>query len=289
MIDLHLHSTASDGTCSPEELAERGRSLAVMALTDHDCTDGCARFLAACGRDTRDSPVQVRLPGVELSVDPGEGYGQFHLLGLGIDFDVPALTAFLERIRAGRVERNVKMMEKLTALGMPVSMEEAQRFAGGQIVARPHIARVLMEKGFAKSVSDAFARFVGSKAVAYVSRYRPSQEEAIEVIHAAHGAAVMAHPRFWTSDARLLADGLARLKDLGLDGVEAVYQGNLPMETPMHLRLAREAGLAVTAGSDFHGANKPSVTLGMDVGGDEAFLAPFLDALARRGCHFLQN
>jgi predicted metal-dependent phosphoesterase TrpH len=99
----------------------------------------------------------------------------------------------------------------------------------------------------------------------------------------------MAHPRFWTSDARLLADGLARLKDLGLDGVEAVYQGNLPLETPMHLRIAREAGLAVTAGSDFHGANKPSVALGMDVGDDEAFLAPFRDALAKRGCHFLQN
>ena len=146
-----------------------------------------------------------------------------------------------------------------------------------------------MEKGCAKSVSDAFERFIGPKAVAYVSRYRPSQEEAIEVIHAAHGAAVMAHPRFWTSDARLLAAGFARLKDIGLDGVEAVYQANLPLETPMHLRLAREAGLAVTAGSDFHGANKPSVSLGMDVGGDESFLAPFLDALARRGCHFLQN
>ena len=99
----------------------------------------------------------------------------------------------------------------------------------------------------------------------------------------------MAHPRFWASDARLLADGFARLKDLDLDGVEAVYQGNLPLETPMHLRLAREAGLAVTAGSDFHGSNKPSVSLGMDVGDEASFLAPLLDALVRRGCHFLQE
>ena len=208
MIDLHLHSTASDGTCPPEELAERGRSLSVMALTDHDCTDGCARFLSAC----RQLGVSgLRLPGIELSVDPGEGYGQFHMLGLGIDSDAPALTTFLERIRAGRVERNVRMMEKLTALGMPVSLEEARRYAGGEIVARPHIARVLIEKGFATGVKDAFERFIGPRAVAYVSRYRPSQAEAIEVIHAAHGVAVMAHPRFWTSDARLLADGLARL------------------------------------------------------------------------------
>ena len=100
MIDLHLHSTASDGTCAPEELAERGRSLAVMALTDHDNTDGCARFLAAC----RQLGVSgLRLPGIELSVDPGEGYGQFHMLGLGIDFDAPVLATFLARIRAGRL------------------------------------------------------------------------------------------------------------------------------------------------------------------------------------------
>ncbi len=284
MIDLHLHSTASDGTCTPEELAERGRAFTVMALTDHDNTDGCARFLAACGRL---GVAGLRLPGIELSVDPGAGYGQFHMLGLGIDPDAPALSEFLARIRAGRAERNLKMLEKLAALGLPVGEDEVRRHAGGEIVARPHIARALVEKGFAKSVADAFERFVGKGAAAYVSRYRPSQAEAIEVIHAAHGAAVMAHPRFWTSDARLLAEGFARLKDLGLDGVEAVYQANLPLETPMHLRLARAAGLAVTAGSDFHGANKASITLGMDVGDDEAFLAPFRDALARRGSHFV--
>ena len=98
----------------------------------------------------------------------------------------------------------------------------------------------------------------------------------------------MAHPRFWTSDARLLAEGFARLKDLGLDGVEAVYQANLPLETPMHLRLARAAGLAVTAGSDFHGANKSAITLGMDVEDEESFLAPLFVALAKRGCHFVK-
>ncbi|MBQ6010088.1 MAG: PHP domain-containing protein [Kiritimatiellae bacterium] len=288
MIDLHVHSTASDGTCTPEELAERGRPFTVMALTDHDNTDGCARFLAACGRDKRDPPAGVRLPGIELSVEPGVGYGQFHMLGLGIDPDAPCLSGFLARIRAGREERNVRMVERLTSLGLPVTMDEVRRHAGGEIVARPHIARVLVEKGYAKSLNDAFARYVGKGGLAYVSRYRPSQEEAIEVIHAAHGAAVMAHPRFWTSDARLLAEGFARLKDLGLDGVEAVYQANLPLETPMHLRLARAAGLAVTAGSDFHGANKSAITLGMDVEDEESFLAPLFAALAKRGSHFVK-
>ena len=281
MIDLHVHSTASDGTCPPEELAGRGRSFSVMALTDHDNTDGCARFLAAC----RELGVSgMRLTGVELSVAPGAGYGQFHMLGLGVDPNEPDFAAFLERIRAGRAERNVRMLEKLASLGMPVAMEEVRRHAGGEVVARPHIARVLIEKGFAANVKDAFEKFLGPKAVAYVSRYRPSPEEAIEAIHAAHGVAVLAHPRFWSSDAKMLAEGFARLKDAGLDGVEAVYQANLPLETPLHLRLAREAGLAVTAGSDFHGANKSSVTLGMDVGDEEEFLAPLLSALAKRGC-----
>ena len=288
MIDLHVHSTASDGTCTPEELAEKGRPFTVMALTDHDNTDGCARFLAACGRDKRDPPVGVRLPGIELSVDPGAGYGQFHMLGLGIDFDNADLSGFLARIRAGREERNVKMLDRLTALGMPVTMDEVRRYAGGEVVARPHIARVLIEKGFATNVKDAFERYLGPKAVAYVSRYRPLQEEAIEVIHAAHGAAVMAHPRFWSSDAKMLAEGFVRLRDVGLDGVEAVYQANLPLETPLHLRLAREAGLAVTAGSDFHGANKSAITLGMDVGDEETFLAPLFTALAKWDCNFVK-
>ena len=288
MIDLHVHSTASDGTCTPEELAERGRPFTVMALTDHDNTNGCARFLAACGRDERDPSARVRLPGIELSVEPGAGYGQFHMLGLGIDPDAPSLSGFLARIRAGREERNVRMVERLTSLGLPVTMDEVRRHAGGEIVARPHIARVLVEKGYAKSLNDAFARYVDKGGLAYVSRYRPSQEEAIEVIHAAHGAAVMAHPRFWTSDARLLAEGFARLKDLGLDGVEAVYQANLPLETPMHLRLARAAGRAVTAGSASHGAHTSAGTPRMAVEGEDAFLAPLFAALAKRGCHFVK-
>ena len=285
MIDLHVHSTASDGTFTPEELAEKGKAFSVMALTDHDNTDGCARFLDACARL---NVAGLRLPGIELSIDPGEGYGIFHLLGLGIDPEAPCLTAFLDRIRAGRNARNRQMLDKLTALGMPVSEEEVARYANGQIVARPHIARVLMDKGFVKDVKDAFNRFLGKGAAAYVSRYRPSQEEAIAVIHGAHGAAVMAHPRFWSSDATALRDGFARLKGMGLDGVEAVYQANEPLETPMHLRLAREVGLAVSAGSDFHGANKPTVPFGMSVENEEEFLAPLMESLARRGSNFVK-
>ncbi len=277
MIDFHVHSTASDGTVPPEELAERGRDFTAMALTDHDNCDGCARFLAACERL---GVTGRRLAGIELNVEPGAGNGEFHMLGLGIDPAASCLADFLEEIRAGRNERNAKMLAKLNGLGIPIAAEEVGKYANGKIVARPHFARVIVEKGFAESVADAFARYVGVGAPAYVTRYRPAQARAIDVIHRAGGVAVMAHPRYWTSDPDTLKAGLAHLKDLGLDGVEAEYQANAPEETILHLRTAYALGLAVTAGSDFHGANKPAITLGMAVADEEAFLAPFWDALA---------
>lgn len=276
MIDFHVHSTASDGTVPPEELAARSRDFTAMALTDHDNCDGCARFLAECERL---GVKGRRLAGIELNVEPGEGYGEFHMLGIGIDPDAPCLAEFLEEIRAGRKERNAKMIAKLNGLGIPITAEEVGKYANGEIVARPHFARVLVEKGFAESISDAFARYVDVGGLAYVTRYRPAQARAIEVIHRAGGVAVMAHPRYWTSDADYLKAGLARLKDIGLDGVEAEYQANTPEETILHLRTAYALGLAVTAGSDFHGANKPAITLGMSVADEEAFLEPFWDAL----------
>ena len=277
MIDFHVHSTASDGTVSPEELAERGRDFTAMALTDHDNCDGCARFLAACERL---GVTGRRLAGIELNVEPGGGNGEFHMLGLGIDPAAPCLADFLEEIRAGRNERNAKMLAKLNGLGIPIAAEEVGKYANGKIVARPHFARVIVEKGFAESVADAFARYVGVGAPAYVTRYRPAQARAIDIIHRAGGVAVMAHPRYWTSDPDTLKAGLAHLKDLGLDGVEAEYQANAPEETILHLRTAYALGLAVTAGSDFHGANKPTITLGMTVADEEEFLAPFWEALA---------
>ena len=276
MIDFHLHSTASDGTETPEALARMGRDFSAMALTDHDNCDGCKRFLSECERL---GVSGRRLAGIELSVEPGEGYRQFHMLGLGIDPAAPSLAGFLDEILAGRKERNAIMLAKLNGMGIPITMEEVGKYANGQIVARPHIARVLVEKGLAADVPDAFAKYVGKGAPAYATRFRPAQARAIDVIHRAGGVAVMAHPRFWTDDPDALKSGLARLKDIGLDGIEAEYQTNSREETILHLRTARSLGLAVTAGSDFHGRNKPN-TLGMEVADEESFLAPFWEALA---------
>jgi len=276
MIDFHVHSTSSDGTESPEALALAGRDFSAMALTDHDNCDGCRRFLAECERL---GVTQPRFAGIELSVEPGEGYRKFHMLGLGIDPEAPCLTDFLDDIRAGRDERNVQIIARLKELGVHIDLEDVSKYANGRIVARPHIARVLVEKGYVANIRDAFAQYVGDGAPAYVTRYHPAQERAIATIHAAGGVAIMAHPKFWTSDEQALRSGLSRLKDLGLDGIEAVYQANRMDETVLHLRAARDIGLAVTAGSDYHGANKPTISLGMEVADEETFLAPFRQAL----------
>ena len=276
MIDLHCHSICSDGTLSPEELAQRGRDFSVFAITDHDNCDGGARFLEA-SRGQRG----VRLAGIELSLDPGAGFGEFHMLGLGIDPGSRSLADFLDAIRRGRDERNERMVAKLCEIGMPLTMEEVRSFAGSEVVARPHVARAMMRRGYVGSIAEAFAKAIGPGRPAYCSRFHPSPASAIDAVHAAGGVAVMAHPASWTKDPAALRAGLARLKDLGLDGIEAVYQANTPDVTLDHLRAARELGLAVSAGSDFHGANKPDITLGMDVENEMEFIAPLLERLAQ--------
>ena len=280
MIDLHVHSTASDGTFTPTELAEKGRDFSVMAITDHDNTDGVEEFLSASG-----SFAGLRLPGIELSVDPGEGYGHFHMLGLGIDTSYEPFKVFLRRILDGRNERNERMIANFARIGIEIPPDEIAGYAHGEVLARPHFAAWLVDHGFAADKMVAFRTYLtpGSppETRCYASRYRPDPGEAIDLIHAAHGVAIMAHPRFWTTDPAMLRSGLRRLKDRGLDGIEAVYQANRPEETIDHLRAARELDMAVTAGSDFHGANKPNITLGMDVGDERSFLAPFLAAVER--------
>ena len=283
MIDLHVHSTASDGTATPEELAAMGGDFYAMALTDHDNCDGADAFLAACA-----GGGGVRLAGIELSVAPGEGYDRFHMLGLGIDPHNERLKGFLDRVLEGRMSRNGKILARFAEIGVEMPEAELSAYAQGRIVARPHFARWLVDHGRAADVKEAFATYLTPESPAgtncYVARFRPDPGEAIDAIHAAGGVAVMAHPRFWTGDPAKLRAGLRRLRDRGLDGIEAVYQANSRSETVDHLIAARETGLCVTAGSDFHGKNKPSVHLGMEVDDDRTFLAPFFRRLdSRRG------
>ena len=278
MIDLHVHSTASDGTFAPAELAVMGKGFSVMALTDHDNTDGVDEFLA-----TSLPSGGLRLAGIELSVEPGEGYRSFHLLGLGMDASQEPFRKFLRRILEGRNERNRRIIGNFARIGIVIPPEEIEGYAHGEVLARPHFANWLVDHGYAQDKATAFNKFLTPdsppESCCYESRYHPDPGEAFDLIHAAHGVAVMAHPRFWTTDPVMLRKGLRRLKDRGLDGIEAVYQANLPEETIDHLRAAKELDMAVTAGSDFHGANKPHIRLGMEIGDEQTFLKPLLAAL----------
>ena len=277
-VDFHVHSTASDWTFAPSELvaqAERG-AFAAFALTDHDNCDGVAEFLAA-------EASVPRIAGVELSIEPGEGFDRFHLLALGVDPQNAELKSFLRGILEGRNGRNERIFANFHRLGIDIKPEPH-----GEVLARPHFARWLVENGYAADIPSAFEKYLLSDSPAetrcYEERYHPSQEETFRIVHAAGGICVMAHPKYWRRewkrsgcDYAAAERELARLKEAGLDGLECHYQANLPEENMEFTRIAARLGLLKSAGSDFHGANKPTIPLGMEV--EESFIAPLMEAL----------
>ena len=307
IVDFHVHSTASDGTCTPSELAEKAKGFAAIALTDHDNCDGLGAF-GRFGRFGRFGTCW-RISGIELSIEPGEGFDKFHLLGLGIDPANENLKAFLKRILDGRNDRNARIIENFHRLGIDLGVGERCRcrmevenstlhllstptsiysYAHGEVLARPHFARWLVDHGDAADIKDAFAKYLlPDSPVAtrcYEERWHPSQEEAFRAIHEAGGICVMAHPKYWCTDWKTTGPDyavaereLAALKERGLDGVEALYQANTNEENIAFTRIATKLGYLKTAGSDFHGSNKPTIPLGMEV--SEAFIAPVLERL----------
>ena len=280
-IDFHVHSTASDGSFPPAGLAAEGKDFFAMALTDHDNTDGIAEYLSA-----KIPTALRRIAGVELSIEPGEGFDKFHLLALGIDVSNAALKAFLRRILDGRNGRNDRIIANFARLG--IEMPDIETYANGEVLARPHFAKYLFDHGYAKTPKEAFDKYLlpdsPRETRCYEERYHPPQEETFRIVHAAGGIAVMAHPKYWrlewkTSgiDYKAAEKELARLKEAGLDGLECHYRANDVDEDVKFTNIATALGLLKTAGSDFHGANKPNIPLGMEV--SEAFIRPTLDRL----------
>lgn len=280
MIDLHTHSTFSDGTDTPSALAALARALGLtaVALTDHDTVDGIPELLRA----GRESGLTV-VPGVELSVAaqvaPG---GHLHLLGLLIDPEFPELKATLAELAFERERRGERIVEKLRGLGIGITAVELRAEAGEGAIGRPHVARLLMRKGHAASIQEAFDRYLSKGRPAYVDKKKLNEEEAIALIHRAGGLAILAHahlmkyPDYAAAEAKVLA-----LTELGLDGFEVYYPG-MPGEYVRGLTaLARNHRLAISGGSDYHGANKPDVRLGA---GDGSLRIPeeVLDTLRAR-------
>lgn len=258
-IDLHLHSTWSDGTLTPDELVQRARTrgVSVMALCDHDTMDGIPSFLASCRRHN------IRgIAGIELSAQyPRE----MHILGYGLR-PSEAFERFLENIRRGREERNKAMCAKLRALGVQITMEDLAREAGSELIARPHMARIMVGKGYVPDTKAAYIRYIGFSSPAYVERYRPSPRECIEAIRCTGGVAVLAHP-FHTADrADEIATVLVGLKKFGLWGVECLSSHHSAEQSFQLLSAAKKLGLYTTAGSDFH--EEGVLDIGVDVSED---------------------
>jgi len=261
LIDLHTHSTASDGTFEPSELVilAKNTGLKALALTDHDTTEGL--------KSAYETALEIGLPfvcGVEISVK-FSGPGHFHLLGYFLKPEVPELKDTLERLQKARDERNKKMVEKLQALGISISMEELREVAKGEI-GRPHIANLLVKKGVVKSFEEAFEKYLKKGAPAYVPKALLSPQEAIELVLKAKGIPVLAHPVTLKLNYLELKNYLKELKDFGLMGIEVYYTEHSPEFTKVLLEYAKEFGFLVTGGSDFHGANKPDIKLGKGLG-----------------------
>lgn len=259
VIDLHLHTTVSDGSYTPAELvchaAELG--LAAVAVTDHDAVAGCAEA-AAVGESLG---VEV-VPGIEISTKYG---GPVHLLGYYVDTASPALREVLDWIVHDRDERNKKIAALMAADGLPVSYEEMHRRFGA-VIGRPHFAQVLMELGLASDTADAFARYVEKGRRYYVGRSFLSLERSMEIILEAGGLPVLAHPFQYRLDDAALRALIEHCLALGMRGMECRYSGYTKEQEDYLESLAEEYGLLKTGGSDFHGKSKPTISMGSGKG-----------------------
>jgi 3',5'-nucleoside bisphosphate phosphatase len=261
-IDLHLHTTHSDGSLPPAAVLALAHKAGVtaLAITDHDITTGipeAVRAGASLG-------IEV-IPGVEISSRFGES--ELHILGYFLDWQDPALNVRLAGLRASRHSRNPQIIERLRALGHDITYDEVRELAGTESVGRPHIARVLMDKGYVKSAKEAFDRFLAQDKPAYVPRELPDPAEALAWIRAAKGVPVLAHPLWAKQDNEGLFALCKRLKTQGLGGMEVHYSTHNPKQTAELLDIAKRLDLLVTGGSDFHGLTKPDIEVGIGRGG----------------------
>jgi predicted metal-dependent phosphoesterase TrpH len=276
-IDLHTHTTASDGGLAPSELVRQAdqAGLKALAITDHDTIDGLAEAVQA----GRGLDLEV-VPGVEISIEVGLKGGA-HLVGLWVRPGHQGLQTGLERLQEARRQRNPRMLAKLNELGLALSMEEVEAQAGGGQVGRPHFARALVGKGLADSVGEVFSRWLGAGAQAYVAKERLSPEEGISLVREAGGVPVLAHPGLLDLDRHGLESLLRKLRGLGLEALEAYYSEHDLATRRNLISLAARLGLAVSGGSDFHGHSKPQVRLGTGKG-DLRVPASLLAALMQR-------
>ena len=264
-IDLHVHSTASDGSYTPLELVHYAieKGLIAFALTDHDTTAGIDEALNEAELINDFSPIKV-IPGIELSAEyKGK---DIHILGLNIDYRNKEFQKKIEYFRNIRVERNVKMIELLNKHGFKITEEQLNERFKDAVITRAHFAIMLVECGYVKDKDIAFKKYLNPGCPCYVPRTRINVIDAISLIHLANGKAVLAHPLLYHFSEADLDSLVALLKENGLQGIEAIYSSNKWNDESRMKQLAKKYGLFITGGSDFHGLAKPTLDLGIGYG-----------------------
>lgn len=259
MLDLHIHSTASDGTLTPARIVAKAEDiqLTAIALTDHDTTAGLDEFMTAGNTSS-----VTTIPGVEVATS---WYGaSLHIVGLFIRPHFQPLEDMLYKIRGNRDLRNRKLLRKLNDKGVPLTYEDIEYHACEDVVGRPHFAAALIEHGFCTNHREAFAKYLGKNSATYVSRYLPLPDEAIKMIKAAGGIAIWAHPLGGQPIVRpaRIRQIARHLKKFGLTGMEVFYSEYDREKENTAKQIADELGLKWSGGSDFHGANMPGFDLG---------------------------
>jgi predicted metal-dependent phosphoesterase TrpH len=252
-VDLHIHSTASDGRLSPAEVVHKAAELGltIIALTDHDTVDGVAPALAAAEA----YPQLKIIPAIEISTDMPTD--EVHVLGYFIEHTDQKLRATLERMRHSRQHRAQRMIAKLDNLGMPLDWQRVQEIAGGGSVGRPHLAQAMLEKGYIASFREAFTKYIGRDGSAYVVRDKMTPQEAVRLILRSKGVPVLAHPLTISDPEKMIVE----LKAAGLAGIEAYYDSYTADEVERLLGLASRYGLITSGGSDYHGLDASIETM----------------------------
>ena len=266
-IDLHIHSSASDGTLSSSEILIQARkqNLGAIAITDHDSIEGSRKAICA------GIPPSIKfLTGVEISASPLPGFfcsGSFHILGYGFKLDDPVLNQTLEMLQEARKTRNPQILDRLNHLGMMLSLKEVENEVSEGQIGRPHIADLMVKKGFVKSSDDAFDKYLGKGKPAYVDKFRIDCTRAIEIITKAGGISVLAHPLLLSiQQDETMEDLIVTLKSIGLRGLEVYHPDHTPKNTDQYAALARRHDLLMTGGTDFHGFLKPGIQMGSGKG-----------------------
>jgi predicted metal-dependent phosphoesterase TrpH len=274
-IDLHAHSNRSDGTFTPSELVRLAaeRELEVLALTDHDTTDGLEE---AVGEGAR-SGVEI-VPGVEFSAEFDRT--SVHVLCYWMDVEDQALQAELGRLGKDRYRRGELMVERLQALGVPVAFERVREIAGDATIVRPHIAQAMVEAGAVQTEKEAFERYIGDGRPGHVAKHALDPLDAVALIRAAGGVCVLAHPGMWGDQSSVPEALIERMAEAGMRGLEVDHPDHAPEARDHYRRLAGQLGLVATGGSDCHGVRYDPVRLGSSLCDPEAFDA--LRAVVRR-------